>query len=37
MDPPRDYISSPVLNQKSIVEREREGSESSAVEKERLG
>jgi hypothetical protein len=31
MDPPRGYISSPVVNQKSVVEREREWSESSAV------
>jgi hypothetical protein len=34
MDPPRDYISSPVANQKSVVEREREWSESSAVKEE---
>jgi hypothetical protein len=30
MDPPRDYISSPVVNQKPVVEREREWRESSA-------
>jgi hypothetical protein len=24
MDPPRDYIGSPVVNQKSVVERERD-------------
>jgi hypothetical protein len=28
---PRDYISSPVVTQKSVVEHEREWSESSAV------
>jgi hypothetical protein len=32
MDPLRDYISSPIVNQKSVVEREREWSESSAVD-----
>jgi uncharacterized protein (UPF0332 family) len=31
MDPPLDYINSPVVNQKSVVERIREWSESSAV------
>jgi hypothetical protein len=31
MSPPRDYICSPVVNQKSVVERERECSESSAA------
>jgi hypothetical protein len=31
MDPPRDYISSPVVNQKSVVEWKREWSESSVV------
>jgi hypothetical protein len=34
MGPPRDYISSPVVNQKSVVEPEREWSEFSAVEEE---
>jgi hypothetical protein len=34
MDPPRDCISSAVVNQKSVVEREREWSESSAVKEE---
>jgi hypothetical protein len=29
MDPPGDYISSPVVNQKSVVEREREWGKSS--------
>jgi hypothetical protein len=33
----RDYISSPVVNRKSVVEREREWSESSAVKKEGFG
>jgi hypothetical protein len=37
MGPPRDYISSPVVNQKSAVEREREWSESSAVKSEGVG
>jgi hypothetical protein len=37
MDSPRDYIISPVVNQKSVVEREREWSESSAVKKEVFG
>jgi hypothetical protein len=36
MDPPRDYISSPVVNQDSVVEREQEWSESSAVEEQGL-
>jgi hypothetical protein len=31
MDPPRDYISSLVVNQKSVAEREWEWSESPAV------
>jgi hypothetical protein len=35
--PPRDCISSPVVNQKSVVEREREWSESSAVKEEGFG
>jgi hypothetical protein len=34
MDPPRDYISSPVVNQKSVLGREGEWSESSAVKEE---
>jgi hypothetical protein len=29
MDPPRDYVSSPVVDQNSVVEREQEWSESS--------
>jgi hypothetical protein len=37
MDPSRDYISSPVVNQKSVVERKRELGESSAVKEEGLG
>jgi hypothetical protein len=37
MDPPRDYIGSPVVNQKSVVDREREWSESSAVKEEMFG
>jgi hypothetical protein len=39
MGPPRDYISSPVVNQMSVVERERERewSESSAVKEEGFG
>jgi hypothetical protein len=37
MGPPRDYISSPVVNLKSVVERGREWSESSAVEEEGFG
>jgi hypothetical protein len=37
MDPPLNYISSPVVNQKSVVEREREWSESSAVKEEGFG
>jgi hypothetical protein len=37
MDPPRDYIGSPVVNQKSVVEREREWGESSAVDEEGFG
>jgi hypothetical protein len=32
--PLRNYISSPVVNQKSVVEREREWSESSVVNDE---
>jgi hypothetical protein len=35
MDPPRDYISSPAVNQKSVVE--REWSEFSAVKEEGFG
>jgi hypothetical protein len=34
MDPPRGYISNPAVNQESVVEREREWSEPSAVKKE---
>jgi hypothetical protein len=34
MGPLRDYISSPVVNQKSVAEREREWSESSAAKEE---
>jgi hypothetical protein len=37
MDTPQDYISSPVVNQKSVVEREREWGESSAVKAEGFG
>jgi hypothetical protein len=37
MDPPRDYISSLVVNQKSVVEREREWSEFSAGKEEGFG
>jgi hypothetical protein len=37
MDPPRDYISSPVVNQKSVVVREREWSKSSVVKEEGFG
>jgi hypothetical protein len=37
MSPPRDYISSPVVNQKSVVERDRERSESLAVKEEGFG
>jgi hypothetical protein len=37
MDPTRDYVSNPVVNQNSAVERERAWSESSAVEEERSG
>jgi hypothetical protein len=37
MDPHRDYISSPNVNQKSVVEREREWGESSPVKEEGLG
>jgi hypothetical protein len=37
MCPPQDYISSPVANQKSVVERKREWSESSAVTEEGFG
>jgi hypothetical protein len=39
MDPPGAYIhvSSPVINQKSVVERELDWSESSAVKEEGLG
>jgi hypothetical protein len=37
MAPPPDYISSPVVNQKSVVEQEREWSESSAVKEEGFG
>jgi hypothetical protein len=32
LGPPRDYISNPVVNQKSVGERERDWSESSAVD-----
>jgi hypothetical protein len=31
MGPPRDCISSPIVNQKSVIEREREWSEFSPV------
>jgi hypothetical protein len=37
MDPPRDYKSSPVVNQKSVVERLREWGESSAAKEEGFG
>jgi hypothetical protein len=37
MDPPRDYVNSPVVNQKPVGEREREWSESSAVKEEGFG
>jgi hypothetical protein len=37
MDPPRDHISSPVVNQKPVVERELEWNESSAVKEEGFG
>jgi hypothetical protein len=37
MDPPRDYISSSVVNQKTVVQREREWSESSAVKEKGFG
>jgi hypothetical protein len=37
MDPPRDYISSPVVNHKSVIEREREWGESSAVKEKGFG
>jgi hypothetical protein len=39
MGPLRDYISSPVVNQRSVVEREREREwgESSAVKEEGFG
>jgi hypothetical protein len=37
MGPPRDYINSAVVNQKSVIEREREWSESSAVKEEEFG
>jgi hypothetical protein len=36
MDPPQDSISSPVVNQKSAVERKGEWRESSAVRKKGL-
>jgi hypothetical protein len=36
MGPPRDYISSPVVNQKSVVEREGERSKFLAVKEEGL-
>jgi hypothetical protein len=35
--PPRDYISNPVVNQESVVEREQEWSEISAVKEEGFG
>jgi hypothetical protein len=35
--PRRDYISSPVVNQKSVIGQEREWSESSAVNEEGFG
>jgi hypothetical protein len=37
MDPARDCICNPVVNQKSVIEREREWSESSAVKEEGFG
>jgi hypothetical protein len=37
MSPLRDYVCSPVVNQKLAVEREREWSESSAVKEEGFG
>jgi hypothetical protein len=37
LGPLRDYIISPVVNQTSVVEREREWSESSAVKKVGFG
>jgi hypothetical protein len=37
MGPPQDYISSLLVNQKWVVEREWEGSQSSAVKKEGFG
>jgi hypothetical protein len=37
MGPPRDYTSSPAVNQKSVIEREREWSKSSAVKEEKFG
>jgi hypothetical protein len=37
MGPSRDYISSPVVNQGSIVEREREWSNPSAVQEDGFG
>jgi hypothetical protein len=37
MDPPRDYISSPVVNQKSVAERERERGEPSADKEKGFG
>jgi hypothetical protein len=37
MGPPREHICSPVVNQKSVVEREQEWSESSAVKEKELG
>jgi hypothetical protein len=37
MGQPRDYTSSPAVNWKSVVEREREWSESSAVKEEGFG
>jgi hypothetical protein len=36
MRPPRDYTSSPVVNQKSVEEREWEWSESSGVKEEKF-
>jgi hypothetical protein len=37
MGPLRDYVNSSVVDQKSVVEREWEWSESSAVKKEEFG
>jgi hypothetical protein len=37
MGPPREYISSPVLNQKSVVERDRDWSEFATVKVEEFG